>query len=353
MTQLTLPQLSERLATRLPEILTSFNLEFTEYDNRIVMCCPIHGGDKEDGFSIMKRGVGVWQCFTQQCHTKFKYPTLLTLIQALLRTKSLPEAIKWAKQFLNVETTEYNPTVARQLDFMYLQRHISKKIDKPSMFMLRDTFVKNLVIPSPYFLSRGFSAEVLRRFDVGDCRDPNEFQKFDRAVVPCYDEKGKYIVGYHGRSIYEKCIKCGKHHGDGSCPISAEIKSRCEKWRMSKNFNADSYLYNEWNFNDKYDYVILVEGAGDVWKLEEAGIANSMALFGTKFTEQQQLILEAYPITRLIIATDNDEAGLKAQRSIYDRCKKLFTTKCVTPEKKDLGEMTCLEIRTLFERALT
>lgn len=316
------------------------------------MCCPIHGGDKDGGFSIMRNGVGVWQCFTKQCHTKFKYPTLLTLIQSLLQSDSLTEAIKWSKNFLGVETVAMTPTGPKQMDFMYLQRHISKKIDKPAMFLLRDNFIKNMIIPSEYFIARGFSRDVLIKFDIGDCRDPNEFQKFDRAIVPCYDEKGRYIVGYHGRSIYDKCRKCGKHHGVGSCPISAENKARCEKWRMSKGFNADSYLYNEWNFNPDYDYIILVEGAGDVWKLEEAGIHNSMALFGTKFTEQQQLILEAYPITRLIIATDNDEAGLKAQQAIYNRCKKLFTTKCVTPEKKDLGEMTCLELNTLFERAL-
>ena len=38
--------------------------------------------------------------------------------------------------------------------------------------------------------------------------------------------------------------------------------------------------------------VILVESPGNVWRLEEAGVHNSVAIFGSSLADRQKMILD-------------------------------------------------------------
>ena len=63
------------------------------------------------------------------------------------------------------------------------------------------------------------------------------------------------------------------------------------KWRHNKDFKTQEHLYNMWfakEFIQSTRTAIIVESPGNVWRLEEAGIHNSVAIFGTNLSIKQK-----------------------------------------------------------------
>jgi DNA primase len=160
------------------------------------------------------------------------------------------------------------------------------------------------------------------------------------------------MVGCSGRSLHERCDKCNLFHDPKvRCPITKEEKLKCMKWKHTSLFNADDYLYNYWNAREyikQTGTVIVVEGPGDVWRLEEAGIQNSLALLKATLSPGQRMALEASGAINLVIATDMDEAGVKGARSIYEQCKHIFNTIRINYEEHDPGSLTIDQAKAVF-----
>ena len=150
-----------------------------------------------------------------------------------------------------------------------------------------------------------------------------------RAVVPVYDENGHYVIGCSGRTIYDWE----------------------PKWRHSKDFPSDSSLYNYWfakEFIKKTKRVILVESPGNVWRLEEAGVHNSVALYGGNLSTTKQLLLDKLGVCDIIVATDNDEAGREHAEKIISECSRFYNiTTLKFDDKNDIADMTVDEIKSL------
>ena len=347
-----LEEISTQIIENITDILDEFELEYEEYEDRISMSCPIHGGDNPEGMSILTKDVGNWRCFTHNCHEQGS--SIINLIQLLLKINhkndippSFQETLKWCATFLNIELLDIKEG-NEGTKFIHLLKHVSKKPNTISSFFPRHLAIKDLKIPSDYFVKRGFSCEILKRFDIGTCDNSNR-SMYQRAVTPCYDKEGKHAVGFLGRSVFEKCSCKYFHNPNDRCPLTGQEKKDGVKWKSNTGFNLEAYLYNLWNFDHKLNYAVLVEGAGDVWRLEEAGIRNSLALFGTKFTSSQKMIIETLPITLLIIATDNDKAGRKIRNSIRESCKKLVKIRDIeTDIDTDIGDSSIDEIKQLF-----
>jgi DNA primase len=106
-------------------------------------------------------------------------------------------------------------------------------------------------------------------------------------------------------------------------------------------------LYNFWFAKEhilETGSVILVESPGNVWKLEENGIHNSVGLFGCSLSDRQKLILDSSGAMNIIILTDNDDAGKKAAEQIQNKCSKTYNILIPKISKNDIGEMTSDEI---------
>src|SRR5262249_24929850 len=135
---------------------------------------------------------------------------------------------------------------------------------------------ERLEIPSPYFVSLGFSPAVLDALDVGHS------QKLKCSVVPLYDDAGKYCVGHIARQEMAVCEKCGKCHRENENCASGKYK-----WRFPKGFDKSSYLYGYSNLPPSITSpVVLVEGVKEVWKLREADIP-AVACLGSDLTKGQ------------------------------------------------------------------
>ena len=146
-------------------------------------------------------------------------------------------------------------------------------------------------------------------------------------MAPVYDDDHEFMIGCVGRVAHEN--------------------SNGNKWINSKHFNAGAYLYGYWLAREVIrdtKTAILVEGQGDVWRLYEAGIRNSVGMFGSSLSDGQARILETSGALNLVVLTDNDEAGEKARDSIIQKCERLFHIIFPTFSKKDIGEMSVIEI---------
>ena len=168
-------------------------------------------------------------------------------------------------------------------------------------------------------------------------------EMYNRVVVPIYDHKHQYMVGCSGRSIFEKCTICSSFHNpEEKCP--SEDKTRFySKWKHSATLQSQNHLYNIW-FAKKdileSNTVILVESPGNVWRLEEAGIHNSVAIFGSSLSDRQKMILDASGAMTIITMMDNDEAGKKASETIRQKCCKTYNVKDIEFPAQDVGELS-------------
>ncbi|MEK6879823.1 MAG: CHC2 zinc finger domain-containing protein, partial [Nanoarchaeota archaeon] len=253
-------------------LINKLNLKLREDSKRFYGPCPIHNGDSPQSFSIYKNS-GIFQCFSHKCHNGGKYlnnlidkikgnstSTLKTFLAAhgYSEFKIIP-LDKEKRSFIR----EYgdNNFDNGKLDF------INSSGGRSISNLSRNEIRSRLIIPSPYFISRGFSIEVLHKYDVGDCLIKGK--KFSgRAVVPVYNSLNKY-VGATARIIN-----------------SSLIGEFCSKWKIDETLalNKRNCLYNE-NFcseNVVRDLILyIIESAGNTWRLSESGYGqNCMALLG-------------------------------------------------------------------------
>ena len=346
---------SEMLVESITDVLDFFGIEYQDGVRSISFACPIHDGKNPTGSSILKNDIGNWQCYTAQCHEQYG-ASILNFIQALLSKEnnkpcSFIEAIEWSANFVGLKLSDQTPTDKERIDFIKLCKYINRKKQETPVFTPREKVKEFLAIPSSYYIKRNYSRAILEKFDIGYCHNENK-AFFDRIVVPFYDDNGEYMVGCSSRSRYEQCPKCKLYHDlNVRCPITKQERLKCVKWRHSSLLKADNYLYNYWNAKSHiYDTntIILVEGPGDVWRLEEAGIHNSVAILKTILSPGQRLVLELSGVINLIVATDMDEAGQKGANTILNDCKNLFNIQRVKYDANDIGSLSIEKTKQVF-----
>ena len=210
--------------------------------------------------------------------------------------------------------------------------------------------MQNISCPSPYFLGRGFDQDILSKYCVGEYL-PKYRLMSGRAVVPVFNHDGTKVIGASGRLPHSKCLVCcGYHHKRELCPDNEQENFSKQKWIHSKGFQRNNYLYNLWSAKHwiaRQQEVVLVEGPADVWRLEQAGIHNGCAIFGSNVSRQQVALLEGLSLRRVITMMDNDEGGDAARAS----CDRLLASHDIThkiPALNDLGEMAPQDIKEFY-----
>lgn len=372
-----LDDIAEMAVENLDSILDHFDIEYTQYEDRLSFPCPIHGSDNEESLSIWITGhsyAGNWRCFTNACEQEIVIDTkngeeierprgnnIFGFIRGVLsveydRHVEYGEAIKWLKSFLGISEEKVKVTFDEEKrGFVKATNRLSKKRKSTTSEITRDKIRKSLIVPSQYFVGRGFKPETMDKYDVGFCESKGK-EMFHRVVVPVYDDTYTYMVGCVGRTIQPECYKCGYHHYDNRpCPRNKIEKKWGQKWINNSGFNSASTLYNLWfakNSIADTGCAILVEGQGDVWRLEEAGIHIGLGIFGDSLSDEQKIALDSSGAMNLIILTDSDEAGLKAREKIMKQCERAYNCIFVDLPKKDIGEMSVDEVKKFLEPVL-
>jgi|LakMenEpi03Aug12_release.lakeMendotaPanAssembly.Ray.scaffolds.fasta_scaffold00360_85 5S rRNA maturation endonuclease (ribonuclease M5) len=364
--QYQLKNLSDLVCDDIENLLNSLGIEsYKVFDKMVTMSCPIHGGDNDSALNLYYKGDsyrGNWKCRTHQCENIFK-SSIIGFIRGCLSKDngwnkegddmvSFKDAIDFAIQFSNHDPVNDKQTrkVKEKNTFVNTVKNISIDVsDKPNEVVVpRNLVIKALDIPSQYFLDRGFSKEILIKYDVGDCINSSK-EMNNRAVVPVYDQNMRGMIGCTGRSIHDKCLSCNAFHNmNDKCPNDNE-KWLSSKWRHSKNFKTQEHLYNYW-FAKKYilasKTVVIVESPGNVWRLEEAGIHNSVAIFGSSLGYKQKALLDISGAMNIITIMDNDKAGKDAAKQIEDKCGRIYNIKHIEINANDIAEMSIDDIVT-------
>lgn len=355
----------DRLCDNIEYLFEVLELDDIKHNGKMyVGNCPIHNGDNTSAFNLYPDGEhyrGNWKCRSHGCDKVFK-GSIIGFIRGVIsnrkykwqnsgdKTASFSETIKFIENFLGnkVDSIKISSTEIEKKKFAALVANVLNSVDKKELLISREHIKKSLEYPCEYFINRGFSQPILNKYDVGICNKPNK-EMYGRAVVPIYDHDHKFMVGCSGRSLFEKCHKCGSYHDPNThCP-NQEDKWRYSKWKHSSGFLSQNHLYNFW-FAKKHilesSKVILVESPGNVWKLEEAGIHNSVGLFGSNLSDRQKILLDGSGAMTIITIMDNDEAGTNAAQSIFDKCKNTYNIVNIKISKNDIGDMNSEEINT-------
>ena len=320
------------LLARIEELLSKLEIDYRDHYNRLSGTCPVHDGDNETALSIFI-DAGNWKCWTHSCEENYGND-LIGFIRGVLSNingeeVTFKDAVEWSCSFLKIGSTGGDDNYDRmnKKRFSFQSKIFNEDTPEQKSSVTRNQIRNRLEIPSGYYIDRGFCPETLDKFDVGLCVTKNKLM-YNRVVVPIYDDSHKYMVGCIGRKVRE-----------GKDP----------KWLFSLNFHKRYYLYNYWyakKYIEDIQSVVLVEGQGDVWRLEEAGIHNSVGVFGCGISDQQKIKLEKSGALNVVVITDNDKAGIEAKEKIKKQCQRSFNLFFPEIRKKDIGEMSIEEVRS-------
>lgn len=322
---------------RIEELLEILEVEHNLTNKMVYGCCPVHGGDNSSALNLYYTGHsyrGNWACRTHGCEKTFR-PTIIGFVRGVMshqkydwqkdgdKVVGFGEAVRFLENFTSQDydsmNVDYEEIEKRRFTEKLKQLRISGRPEIKNR-ILRSDVRDRLKIPCEYYIKRGYSSEILDQYDVGLCVDKNK-PMYGRAVVPIYDDDYKFVVGCTGRATSEEYD---------------------HKWKHSFGFDADSYLYNYWKAKStilETRTVILVEGPGDVWRLEENGIHNSVAMFGTYLSGSQKSIIDNSGAMSIVVLTDGDEAGKMGAESIYKQCSKIYRVYFPNISGGDVGEM--------------
>jgi hypothetical protein len=353
----------DKLCDSIDDLIQVLSISHLKHNGKMISgSCPIHNGDNPSAFNLYPEGEsyrGNWKCRTHGCEKIFK-GSIIGFIRGVLSNKnygwvtegddtaSFEETIEFVEAFLKQEVhkIKISKHEIEKTNFTNIVNNIVTKAESPKQLITRQQVRKSLEYPCNYFINRGFSNDILEKYDVGLCNKSNK-EMYNRAVVPIYDNDYKFLVGCTGRSIFDKCDKCGYYH-DQNCPSESE-GWKFPKWKHNYEFKSQNHLYNFWFAKKSIlesGKVILVESPGNVWRLEQAGIHNSVAMFGSSLSDRQKIILDGSGAMTIITIMDNDLAGKKAAEIIYTKCKNTYNIVNLSINKPDVAEMTIEEIDT-------
>lgn len=355
--------LCDSVCDRIEDLLDAFEIQYKHNNSSMVsMCCPIHQGDNESAVNIYHQGDnyrGNWKCRTHGCEKTFR-GSIIGFIRGVLsaqkhnwstdgdKTCTFAEAVDFATKFVgqNLDSYKIDSTVKEKNTFTQIIQNVTIKPEKHTKQITRKQAQSILKIPAEYYINRGYSAEILTKYDVGLCDRQNK-EMSNRVVAPIYDDSHEFVIGCTGRSIFNKCDKCSLYH-DYAVECPTDYTWQYSKWRHSAGFKTQNCLYNMWYAKEhikKSNMAILVESPGNVWRLEENDIHNSVAIFGTTLSDRQKVILDSSGAMKLVILMDNDDAGIEATKKIIQKCNRTYQIYVPNKiSKNDIGEMTSEEI---------
>lgn len=326
-----LKKIKKLLFDNLELLLSSLKIEYEMIGDNVYSTCPVHeDSDNARAFSL-SIDKQMWRCWTRDCQQEYGND-IFGLVKGVLsqregREINFGESLRWVCKILNIDNKLVSVEKEEEPDDFVKLVHVFSQAPE---FIQRPTKTcYQLQNPSDYFIGRGFSEGTLLHFGIGDCLDKTS-SMYQRAVIPIHDDKGDNIVAHIGRSIKEY---------------------RIPKFLFTKGFDKRHYLYNYHRAIDKASEkscLFLTEGQGDVWKLFEAGVENSVSIFGKTLSLQQQDKIQSSKITNLIVLTDNDQAGRESKVVLQRQLGRMFKLTFPKWSRKDVGDMDVDQVKQMI-----
>lgn len=327
---LNLKDLKSKLNNDLDNVLEILKIDTESLNTNKFSFCPVHDeSDNPKAFSMSAR-TKRWKCWTRNCHEEYG-DDIFGLIRGIIskresKNATFTDVLSWIRmnipEFMDSALKKDENAVVVVAD--PLQEVISKfyKENTRKISNFESPGFKSS-IPSLYFVNeRHFKKETMIEFGVGDSKETSALMR-NRAIIPIHNDDGSSIVGHICRS-----------NKDYIEP----------KFYIEKNFNKHEWLYNFHRAKtvaEQKSSMFLVEGQGDVWRLWEAGVKNTVGLFGKEVFDSHIDKLNSIGVTTLVVLLDHDQPGREAKTKIkrkLDRYFKLFFPELKT--RKDIGAMS-------------
>jgi 5S rRNA maturation endonuclease (ribonuclease M5) len=336
--------------THIETLLSELGVEYKKTTRILNAPCPVHNGDNNFGliYYFNEPGYARWRCNTQFCNKEYGNDSI-GLISGILK-QNKTDTINWILKTLNINRKDLAalPEDDEKLKFIQQSKILQKKHKTTEPIMDRAYIRSKLEIPAQYYINRGYSPQILDKYDVGY----NDF--YGRVSIPFYNVKHTKVIGVLSRSMYEQCDKCKQYHDQQiDCP---EYNIQYAKWINSKGFETSNHLYNLWFAKDELQntrIAIIVEGAGDVWRLAECGINNTVGLCGLELSKAKEFLLLQYGVMGVILLLDMDGPGRNAIETIKKKMERTFNVIIPKFSAKDIGNMSCTQIKDELEPIIT
>lgn len=269
-------------------------------NNDIMVQCPYHGNGQERKPSAgIRKSDGQFHCFA--CNEVHSLPEVISYCFGHYEDLFGSFGWKWlAKNFTSVEVENRKPIE------LILTRHMNKPINP--------TYVSEEELDSyryyhPYWKKRGITNEaIIELFDLGYDKDTD-------------------------------CITFPVRNIDGNTLFVARRSVKTKYFNYPSGVEKPLYgLYELYQQKEFPKEVIIVESMLDALTAWQFGkYSGAMNGLGTELQFKQ---LRELPCRKLILATDNDKAGMKARERIRKNVKNKIITEYQFPDGvKDLNDL--------------
>tara|TARA_B100000287_G_scaffold274048_1_gene258077 strand:+ start:3112 stop:4047 length:936 start_codon:yes stop_codon:yes gene_type:complete len=271
---------------------------------------PIYRDSSSGTVLSVRKDTGHFIDFSKQISGSFEY-----LIQLSLGLKNIDEAKVVLKDKWSVNgeiKREHKPSVSSQKIF-------------PS------SYLEKIISEHEYWENRGVSKLTLDLFEGGVVKNGT---MADRYVFPIFNSK-RELIGVTGRYIKE--IPKGKNFPKWL------HRGRTSEWKYPLQLN--------YQIIKERKELILVESIGDMLALWEAGIKNTLVVFGLNLSPSLISLLIKLDPNKIFISfnddSDNNNAGNKGIELAFNKLKSYFDLcqlQIALPTRNDFGDMTPQEI---------
>ncbi|GAB4258010.1 MAG: DNA primase [Vicingaceae bacterium] len=281
--------------------------------------CPFHN-EKTPSFTVSP-AKGIYKCFG--CGKSGNVVNFIMEHEQF----TYPEALKYlaAKYQIPIEEEEQTPEqvqAANERESLYI---VNKFANEYFIQQLNETDEGQSVGKS-YFLSRGFSPETIKKFQLGyspEKKDALTQAALEKGYQLAYLEKtGLTVVNgsqkidrFRGRVMFPIHSLSGRVLGFGGRILKSNVKAaKYLNSPESEIYHKSKILYGLYFAKQaivKNDECYLVEGYTDVISLHQKGIENVVASSGTSLTTEQIRLIQRYT-PNITILYDGDAAGIKA-----------------------------------------
>ena len=309
---------------RIEEVVGEF-VSLKKRGSNLLGLCPFHN-EKTPSFTVSP-AKGFYKCFG--CGKAGDSVTFIMEHEHL----TFPEALRYLAGKYNITIEEQEPS----------PQDVEEKNNRESLFIVsafaQKFYTDNMweteegkAIGLAYFRERGFTDEVMHKFQLGFA--PDQWNALTIAAMAggykmefleqtglTINNEGKQYDRFRGRVMFPIHNLTGRVIGFGARILKVDPKS-------PKYLNSpESEIYHKSNvlygiaFAKKIivqnDECFLVEGYTDVLSLHQAGIENVVASSGTSLTIEQTRLISRYT-KNVTVLYDGDTAGIKASLRGFD-----------------------------------
>jgi DNA primase len=311
-------------AALIEEVVKDFVHDLKKKGTGYWACCPFHN-EKTPSFSVSPVK-GIYKCFG--CGKGGNSVSFVMDHDKI----SYPEAIKYLANKYNIEIEEKELTpgqidISKKKEGVFLVSTYANKFFQEQLWETEE----GKLIALSYFKQRGFSEEVIKKFQLGyspkqkdaftkqALKDSYQKEFLEESGLSFINEKG-VVDRFRERVLFPIHNFSGKVLGFGGRSLDPKNKAKYLNSPENPIYHKSKVLYGFYFAKksvSRKDNCFIVEGYTDVISLFQSGVENVVSASGTALSTEQINLIGRFS-KNITILFDGDDAGLNASFKSID-----------------------------------